>query len=139
MGGPGSRLKRLREGRSGESASVKYDPAVLSAGTPRERVLAAFGEPNAAQGQGAAREDVYAFRPDGSKWVEPQIKGTTIAAAVFTSGMSLAVRKARITIQENQLTLYHVHYDAQNRISSVEKVPPKIGSGSAESAPTPSR
>ncbi len=135
-GGPGSRLRQLREEKSNGNASIHYDPAVLTQGTPRERVVAAFGEPNATQGQGASREDVYAFRPDGSKYVEPQIKAGTIAAAVFTGGMSLAVRKARTTIQENQLTLYHVHYDAQDKIASVKAVPPKIGS--ATPAPAPS-
>lgn len=125
-GGPGSRLSRLREKRSNKDASIHYDPAVVTAGTSRERVISAFGEPNATQGEGAAREDVYAFRPDGSKFVDPQMSAGTIAAAVFTGGMSLAVRKARTTVQESQLTLYRIHYDAQDRITSVQVVPPKL-------------
>lgn len=127
-GGPGSRLRQLRNRSANQNASIHYDPAVLAVGVPRTKVIAALGEPNATQGEGAAREDVYAFRPDGSKYVEPQIKGVTIAAAVFTAGMSLAVRKARTTIQEQQLTLYHVHYDAQDTVASVQAVPPRLGS-----------
>lgn len=120
-GGPGWRLRR--EKRSDKDTSIHHDAAVLTPGVSRQRVMAAFGEPNATQGKGAAREDVYAFSPDGSKFVDPQVSTGTIAAAVFTTGMSLTVRKARITIQENKLTLYHVHYDVQDRIKSVQAVP----------------
>ncbi len=130
-GGLGSRLSRLRPGTNGDKTPIHYDPAVLTPGVSRQRVLAAFGEPNATQGEGATREDVYAFKPDGSKFVDPHVTGATIAAAVFTAGMSLAVRKARIMIQESKLTLYHVHYDAQDKLKSVQVVPPKSDSGAA--------
>jgi hypothetical protein len=126
LGGPGSLLGRLREKRSNKDTSIHYDPAVLSPGVSRQQVIAAFGKPNATQGEGTAREDVYAFFPDGAKFVEPRMSAGTIAAGVFTGGMSLAVRQARIMIQENQLTLYHVSYDVQDRIESVRTVPPEL-------------
>lgn len=133
--GLGSRLKNLRERASGENSAIHYDPAILAPGVPRQRVIAAFGEPNATQGTGATRVDVYAFKPDGAKFVDPHISPATIAAAVFTGGMSLAVRRARIKIQESKLTLYKVHYDAQDRIKSVQVVSPKSSSGAPAPAP----
>jgi hypothetical protein len=127
-GGLGSRLERLRNKMSDKNPSIQYNPSVLAVGTPRQQVVAAFGEPNATQGEGTNREDVYAFYPDGSKFVDPQVSAGTIAAAVFTAGMSLAVRQAKITIRENRITLYRIHYDSNDDIASVKVVPPEMGS-----------
>lgn len=133
-GGLGSRLERMRDKMSDKNSSIQYDPSVLTVGTPRRQVVAAFGEPNATQGEGPSRVDVYAFYPDGSKFVDPQVGAGTIAAAVFTAGMSLAVRQAKIMVQEKRITLYHVHYDANDNISSVKVVPPEMGSTPAPNA-----
>ena len=111
-GGPiGGRLERFKDRMTNKDASIRYDPSLLATGVARSDVVAKLGEPNASQGEGAAREDVWAFFPDGSKFKDPEISGATIAAAVFTAGMSLAVRKARTTVAEHQLTLYRVHYE----------------------------
>ena len=126
-GGIGSRLEGLREKMSLKNSSVHYDPSVLTVGTPRQQVVAAFGEPNATQGEGPTREDVYAFYPDGSKFVDPQVGAGTIAAAVFTAGISLAVRQAKIMIKEHQITLSRIHYDSNDNIQSVQVVPPEMG------------
>jgi hypothetical protein len=127
-GGLGSRLERMRNKMTDKNPSIQYDASVLQVGNSRQQVIAAFGEPNATQGEGTSREDVYAFYPDGSKFVDPEISAGTIAAAVFTAGMSLAVRQAKIMIQEQRITLYHVHYDSNDNIQSVRVVPPEIGS-----------
>jgi hypothetical protein len=55
-------------------------------------VVAAFGQPNGTQTMNGAQDDIYAFFPDGSKYMDTQITAGTIAAAVFTSGMSLACK-----------------------------------------------
>src|SRR6202040_2505235 len=56
-----------------KDTSVHYDPAILKVGTPRADVLKAFGDPNATQVTSKGlTEDVYAFNPDGSKYVDPQ-------------------------------------------------------------------
>ena len=140
-GGPlGGRLERFKERMSNKDESIHYDPSVLAPGVARSDVIAKLGEPNATQGEGAAREDVWAFFPDGSKFKDPQMNGATIAAAVFTAGMSLAVRKARTTVAEHQLTLYRVHYDNQDRVKTVTVVPPSYGSeppNSPVAAPSP--
>ena len=47
-------------------------------------------------------EDVYAFNPDGSKFVNPQTQARNIAAAIFTAGTSVAVRQARIHMTERE-------------------------------------
>ncbi len=137
-GGPiGGRLEQFKERMTNEDESIHYDPAVLKVGAARSDVVAKLGEPNATQNEGGTREDVWAFYPDGAKFKDPEITGATIAAAVFTGGMSLAVRKARTTVQEQQLTLYRVQYDAQDRIKTVQTIPPRMGSEPAAS-PAPS-
>lgn len=138
-GGPiGGRLEQFKERMTNKDESIHYDPSVLTAGAMRSDVVAKLGEPNASQREGASREDVWAFFPDGSKFKDPEITGATIAAAVFTGGMSLAVRKARTTVQEQQLTLYRVHYDDQDRVTTVQAVPPTAGSEPATSPGAPS-
>ncbi len=133
------RLGQVRQRMSGKDPSIRYDPAVLQAGSPREQIHAVLGPPNATQGKGAACEDVYAFYPDGSKYREPQIGAATIAAAVFTSGISLASREARILIHKSKLTLYRVRYDENGIAASVEKVPSAIGAEAPKSANEPAR
>ncbi len=143
------RLENMREHMTGKNPNIKYDPSVLAPGTPRSQVVAAFGDPNGTQNVAGVQEDVYAFFPDGSKYVDPQVTAGTIAAAVFTGGMSLAVKAAKDTIQRNQLTLYDVHYDANQEIQSVKTIPPTLGSepsgtpasqpGSGASMPNPNQ
>lgn len=128
LGGLDSRLQNLRNRVTNKDPSIQYNPSVLTPGTPRSQVVAAFGQPNGTQTVNGAQDDIYAFFPDGSKYVDPQITAGTIAAAVFTSGMSLAAKAAKNTIQQNQLTLYRVHYDAYQDIQSVRVIPPNIGS-----------
>jgi hypothetical protein len=133
-GGPiGGRLERFKEQMTNKDESIRYDSSVLATGVARSDVVAKLGEPNASQGEGLAREDVWAFFPDGSKFKDPEITGATIAAAVFTGGMSLAVRKARTTVTEHQLTLYRVRYDNEDRVKTVQVVPPAHGSEPASS------
>jgi len=129
-GGPiGGRLERFKEQMTNKDESVHYDSSVPAMGVARSAVIAKLGELNASQGEGVAREDVWAFFPDGVKFKDPEVTGATIAAAVFTGGMSLAVRKARTTVSEHQLTLYRVHYDDQDRVKTVQVVPPGRSSG----------
>jgi len=137
-GGIRQRLEGMRDRATLKDSDVHYDPSVLTVGNSRQQVVAAFGQPNATQGEGPSREDVYAFYPDGSKFVDPQVSAGTIAAAVFTAGISLAARQAKIMIKEKQITCYRVHYDANNNIQSVQVVPPEMGSEPASSpAPQP--
>ena len=137
-GGIRQRLEGMRDRATLKDSDVHYDPSVLTVGNSRQQVVAAFGQPNATQGEGPSREDVYAFYPDGSKFVDPQVSAGTIAAAVFTAGISLAARQAKIMIKEKQITCYRVHYDGNGNILSVQVVPPEMGSEPASSpAPQP--
>jgi len=103
-----------------KNESIHYDPEVLKIGTPHEQVIAALGDANASQTMNNGLvEDVYAFNPDGSKFVNPKTQARNIAAAVFTAGTSVAVRQARIRMAEDKLTLYHVIYGPDDMIRSV--------------------
>jgi hypothetical protein len=103
-----------------KNESIHYNPTVLQVGTPRQQVAAVFGNPNASQTTDNGQvEDVYAFNPDGSKFVNPQTQARNVAAAVFTAGTSVAVRQARIKMSEDKLTLYHVIYTPDGTIRSV--------------------
>jgi len=105
-----------------KNTSVHYDPAVLKVGTPRSQVRTVYGDPNATQANASGRvEDVYAFNPDGTKYVDPQIRPRNIALAVFSMGTSVAVRQARLALAEKKLTLYHVSYTAHDTIQSVRE------------------
>jgi hypothetical protein len=123
----GSRLDRFKQQMSSKDPNHKYNPSVLQPGTSRSQVIAAFGQPNGSQtGKNGQPEDVYCFFPDGDKYIEPQIHAGTIAAAVFTGGISLATREARIEVQKNQLTVYHIAYNANGDIQSVKTIPPDL-------------
>ena len=132
----GSRLQTLRNRMTNKDSSIQYNPSILRTGTPRSQVVDLLGEPNGTQMENGVQEDVYAFFPDGAKYVDPQITAGTIAAAVFTAGMSLAVKAAKNTIQQNQLTLYDVRYDANQNIQSVKVIPPKLGSEPGGTTPS---
>jgi hypothetical protein len=105
-----------------KNESVHYDPSILRVGAPRQNVVAAFGNPNASQTAANGQvEDIYAFNPDGSKFVNPQTQARNIAAAVFTAGTSVAVRQARIKMTEDKLTLFHVVYSPDETIQSISE------------------
>ena|SRR5579863_2933125 len=72
-GGIGSRLQTLRNRMTNKDPSIQYNPSVLRPGTPRSQVVYLLGEPNGTQMQNSMQEDVYAFFPDGSTYVDPQI------------------------------------------------------------------
>jgi hypothetical protein len=124
----GGTLQNLRNRMTNRNPAIQYDPSVLTPGTPRDEVLAVFGNPNGSQNINGVQQDVFAFYPNGDKYVDPQITAGTVAAAVFTSGISLAVKAGRTVIQHNQLTLYQVTYDQYGDVQSVRVVPPNIGS-----------
>jgi hypothetical protein len=103
-----------------KDSSIHYDPSVLAVGTAESQVRSAFGAPNASQNNAAGQlEEVYAFNPDGTKFVDPQVRPRNVALAVFTMGTSVAVRQARLNLTEKKLTLFHVTYGPGDTIQSV--------------------
>jgi len=74
-----------------KNESIHYNQSVLQVGTPRQQVIAAFGNPNASQTTADGQiEDVY-----------------------------VAVRQARIKMSEDKLTLFHVVYSPDETIQNV--------------------
>ncbi|MGH7986926.1 MAG: hypothetical protein ACREQX_11655 [Candidatus Binataceae bacterium] len=105
-----------------KDSAVHYDPSVLRPGVARTRVEAVYGQPNGTRTTPKGlTEDVYAFNPDGSKFVNPQIRPRNFALAFFTMGTSVAVRQARLAFTERKLTLYHVVYSPDGNIESVRQ------------------
>jgi hypothetical protein len=118
-----------------KNSSIHYDPAVLAPGVPRSEVQAKLGDPNDTEtADDGIVEDVYAFYPDGDKFVNPTIRPRNIALGVFTGGASVAIRQLRLAHAEKKLTLYYVRYGADDRIASVRVVPPDSSGVSAPSA-----
>lgn len=115
-------LSAMTQSVTMKDSSVHYDPSVLKAGKTRDQVQAAFGEANGSRTTDAGLvEDVYAFNPDGSKFVNPQVRPRNVALAFFTMGTSVAVRQARLQLVEDKLTLYHVLYSSDDTIHSVRE------------------
>jgi hypothetical protein len=115
-------LSGMTQSATMENSAIHYAPSVLTPGNRRQQVQAAFGVANASRTTDHGLvEDVYAFNPDGSKFVNPQIRPRNLALAFFTMGTSVAVRQARLHFKENKLTLYHVLYASDDTIKSVRE------------------
>ena len=113
-------------------SSTRYDPKVRAS---RSSVLAAYGDPNGSRTTDSGLiEDAYAFNPDGTKFVNPQLRARNFALGFFTMGASVAVRQARLALKERKLTLFHVTYSPDDKIQSVnvEKL-----SGAPDQLPAP--
>ena len=118
-----------------KDTSVHYDPSVLKVGVTRDQVAKAYGDPNSSRTTDAGViEDVYAFNPDGSKFVNPKVYPRNIALGFLTMGTSVAVRQARLGLTENKLTLYHVLYSSNDQVQSITE---ERLSGAPDSLPAP--
>ena len=85
-------------------------------------MITAFGEPNASRTTDSGlTEDLYAFNPDGTKFVNPQVRPRNVALGFFTRGASLAIRQARLYMKERKLTLYHVIYARDDLVKSIQE------------------
>lgn len=117
-----------------KDTSIHYDPAVFTVGASRDQVQKAFGDPNSSRTTDSGQiEDVYAFNPDGAKFVNPQLRARNFALGYFTMGTSVAVRQARLYLTERNLTLFHVIYGPNDTIQSVTE---ERLSGAPETLPT---
>jgi hypothetical protein len=115
-----------------KDTSIHYDPSVIRPGVARSEVEQTFGEPNSTDSLDTGQtEDVYAFYPDGSKFVNPTVRPRNIALGIFTGGMSVAVRQLRLHQAESKLTLYHVIYGSDGTVASVRIEPPASGNATA--------
>jgi len=117
------------------NSSIHYDPKVLQVGASRNSVAAVYGDPNGSRTTDSGLiEDVYAFNPDGTKFVNPQLRARNFVLGFFTMGTSVAVRQARLALKERKLTLFHVTYSPDDKIQSVnvEKL-----SGASDQLPSP--
>ena len=120
--------------------SIHYDPSVMRPGVARSEVKSTFGEPNSTGSlETGQTEDVYAFYPDGTKFVDPTVRPRNIALGVFTGGASVVVRQLRLHQAESKLTLYHVIYGSDGTVASIRIEPPANGKAEAPvQSPSPS-
>ncbi len=103
-------------------SSIHYDAAGFKAGASRSQVQSTFGDPNATRTTDRGQvEDVYAFNEDGTKFVNPEVRPRNLALGFFTMAASVAVRQARLALNEKKLTLYHVLYAPDDTIQSVRE------------------
>src|SRR5258707_3209253 len=104
-----------------KDSSVHEDPSLLKVGVSRDKIIAAFGTPNQISNEGGQEQDVYAFNPDGSKFVKPKTYARNIAAGAFTGGSATVVHQARIHHTEQQLKVYRLTYGPDGMVQSVQK------------------
>ena len=80
-----------------KDTSIHYDPSVMRQGVTRSEVGTIIWR---AQSTGSLEtgqtEEVYAFYPDGTKFVNPTVRPRNVALGFFTAGMSVAVRQLRL-------------------------------------------
>ena len=119
-----------------KDTSIHYDPSVMRPGVARSEVQSRFGEPNSTENlETGQTDDVYAFYPDGTKFVNPTVRPRNIALGVFTAGASVAVRQLRLHQAESKLTLCHVVYGGDGTIASVRIEPPANGNAGTATQP----
>lgn len=70
-----------------KNTSFHEDPSLLKVGYLGTKSSALSGPPNGISDRGGYPQDVYEFRPDGSKFAKPKIDARNIAAGVFTGGI----------------------------------------------------
>ena len=122
----------IKESFTHKNPSIKYRSGVLVPGNSRQQVLAAFGTPNGRDNLSEGyTEDVYIFMPDGSKYVSPSPRARNVALGVVTLGSSVAVHQALLAHERTKLTIYHVYYNLNDKITRVDKL-----KGSALSSPS---
>jgi hypothetical protein len=108
-----------------KDTAVHYDPSVMRPGVARSEIEATFGEPNSTGFLDTGQpEAIYAFYPDGTKFVNPTVRPRNLALGFFTAGASVALRQLRLHQAEKKLTLYHVIYGGDATIASVRIEPP---------------
>ena len=121
-GGLGSRLERMRNKMTDKNPSIQYDASCCRSAIRVSEVIAAFGEPNATQGEGTSREDVYAFIPTGRNCVDPEISAHHRRRGVYRGHVA-----SRATGEDHDPGAAHhavyVHYDSNDNIQSVRVVP----------------
>lgn len=110
----------MRESITHKNPEIKYRPGVLVVGKTRAEVLRAFGPANGTdQHPNFTIEDVYIFLKDGSKYVNPAPRPRNVALGIATGGISVAVRQARLAYQRTELSVFHVFYNPQQKITRV--------------------
>jgi hypothetical protein len=127
----------LKESVTWKDTTHHYDPAVLKRGTPRSRVLEAFGPPNEEYQQNGALEDVFAFYPDGAKFVNPTLRPRNIALGMLTFGGATAARAGRQVYVERGLTRYYVYYDKDQTLTYVVRKEPAAQGGATSTPAAP--
>ena len=118
-----------------KDTSIHYDPSVMRPGVARSEIEATFGPPNSiGHLENGEPEEVYAFYPDGTKFVNPTVRPRNVALGFFTGGVSVALRQLRLHQTESKLTLYHVVYGSDATVALVRIEAPSDAKPAASEA-----
>ena len=113
--GPAISPEALAQSMPLEDPSIRYNPAVTKAGVSREQVEGALGPPNATMTLANEEEmAVYAFFPDGGKFVNPGL-----GPRFFSHSAGSAVSSAKLEAARRELTFYRIRYSLDGAIISV--------------------
>ncbi|HKN01348.1 MAG TPA: hypothetical protein VJX23_12595 [Candidatus Binataceae bacterium] len=111
--------------RPHEDFSIQYNPDVSRPGTPRADVETVLGPPNATQAMADGQIDaIYAFFPDGGKFVNPD-PTSQIAASFFTHRGPIAAAPNQLDLDQSELTFYHIRYRSDGTVMMVVGDRPK--------------
>ncbi len=89
-----------------EDFSIRFNPAVAKPGVPRSEVESVLGPPDAVLDLGDERmEALYAFFPDGGKFVNPGV-----GPRFFSHSAASAADSPRLEALRKQLTFYRIRY-----------------------------
>ena len=121
----------------------EYDYALLKEGTPREEILASFGEPRSSESKEDGRViDTYELE-EGDK-SRPGMAGGHFVMDVLTLGI-WEIAGTAIEANEGKDVTYEITYDNYGKVSSVHPPvwgsvpkPPKFGTSARQSPPSPS-
>jgi hypothetical protein len=96
---------------------IHYDPAILKPWLFAQQMEMGLRRAQR-QRHNQWRSDRRRFRlqPRWTKFVDLLASPAQLELSVFTRGMSVAVRQARLSMTEKKLTLYHVLYTPQRRV-----------------------
>src|SRR5579885_1042685 len=110
-----AQAEAVARGAALEDFSIKFSPDAAKPGMPRSHVESVLGPPDAVLDLGDDRtEALYAFFPDGGKFVNPGV-----GPRFFSHSAASAVDSPHLEAVRKQLTFYRIRYSVDGVVTAV--------------------